>query len=112
MHKTPLRQQRGATIFEILVSVLILSFGPRDLCDELDDYVAALERVDREGAGRRAMALLEVDAAGRGSGVVSHHQPTAIRTKSRLGLSQRRVEHHRERLSACRTVGLPKAQLG
>ena len=27
MHKTPLRQQRGATIFEILVSVLILSFG-------------------------------------------------------------------------------------
>ena len=27
MHKTPLSQQRGATIFEILVSVLILSFG-------------------------------------------------------------------------------------
>lgn len=27
MHTTPLRQQRGATIFEILVSVLILSFG-------------------------------------------------------------------------------------
>ena len=29
MQKTPLRQQRGATIFEILVSVLILSFGIR-----------------------------------------------------------------------------------
>jgi type IV pilus assembly protein PilV len=27
MHTTPLKQQRGATIFEILVSVLILSFG-------------------------------------------------------------------------------------
>jgi type IV pilus assembly protein PilV len=27
MQTTPLRQQRGATIFEILVSVLILSFG-------------------------------------------------------------------------------------
>lgn len=47
--------------------VLLLSFGPRDLNDEVDDYVAALERGDREEAGRRAKELLEADAAGRGS---------------------------------------------
>ena len=49
--------------------VLLLSFGPRDLNDEVDDYVAALERGDRDEAGRRAKELLEADAAGRGSGL-------------------------------------------
>lgn len=47
--------------------VLLFSFGPRDLNDEVDDYVAALERGDREEAGRRAKELLEADAAGRDS---------------------------------------------
>ncbi len=47
--------------------VLLLSFGPRDLNDEVDDYVAALERGDRDEASRRAKELLEADAAGRGS---------------------------------------------
>jgi len=51
------------------VLVLLLSFGPRDLRDEVDDYVAALERGDREEAGRRATELLEGDAAGRGAGL-------------------------------------------
>jgi len=49
--------------------VLLLSFGPRDLNDEVDDYVAALERGDRDEAARRAKELLEADAAGRGSGL-------------------------------------------
>jgi membrane protein required for beta-lactamase induction len=49
--------------------VLLVSFGPRDLHDEVDDYVAALERGDREEAGRRANELLEADAAGRGAGL-------------------------------------------
>lgn len=49
--------------------VLLLSFGPRDLHDEVDDYVAALERGDREEAGRRGKELLEADAAGRGAGL-------------------------------------------
>jgi membrane protein required for beta-lactamase induction len=49
--------------------VLLVSFGPRDLRDEVDDYVAALERGDREEAGRRAKELLEADAAGRGAGL-------------------------------------------
>jgi len=48
------------------VLVLLLSFGPRDLHDEVDDYVAALERGDREEAARRAKELLEADLAGRG----------------------------------------------
>jgi membrane protein required for beta-lactamase induction len=51
------------------VLVLLLSFGPRDLREEVDDYVAALERGDREEAGRRAKELLEADAAGRGAGL-------------------------------------------
>jgi membrane protein required for beta-lactamase induction len=49
--------------------VLLLSFGPRDLRDEIDDYLAALERGDREEAGRRSKELLEADAAGRGAGL-------------------------------------------
>ena len=49
------------------VFVLLLSFGPRDLRDEVDDYVAALERGDREEAGRRAKELLEAEATGRGA---------------------------------------------
>jgi len=51
------------------VLVLLLSFGPRDLRDEVDDYLAALERGDREEAGRRATELLEADAASRGAGL-------------------------------------------
>jgi membrane protein required for beta-lactamase induction len=50
------------------VFVLLFSFGPRDLKDEVDDYVAALEQGDRAAAGARAKELLESDAAGRGAG--------------------------------------------
>jgi membrane protein required for beta-lactamase induction len=49
--------------------VLLFSFGPRDLRDEIDDYVAALERGDGDAAARRAKELLEADAAGRGGGL-------------------------------------------
>ena len=51
------------------VLVLLLSFGPRDLRDEVDDYIGALERGDREQAARCAKELLESDAAGRGAGL-------------------------------------------
>ena len=51
------------------VLVLLLSFGPRDLRDEVDDYLGALERGDREQAARCATELLESDAAGRGAGL-------------------------------------------
>jgi membrane protein required for beta-lactamase induction len=50
------------------VLVLLLSFGPRDLRDEVGDYLSALERGDRDEADRRAKELLESDAAGRISG--------------------------------------------
>jgi membrane protein required for beta-lactamase induction len=58
----------GLPQFAFAVLVLLLSFGPRDLRDEVDDYVAALERGDHDEAGRRAGELLEGDAAGRGAG--------------------------------------------
>jgi membrane protein required for beta-lactamase induction len=49
--------------------VLLLSFGPRDLNEEVDDYVAALDGGNRDEADRRATELLEADAAGRGAGL-------------------------------------------
>jgi membrane protein required for beta-lactamase induction len=51
------------------VIVLLVSFGPRDLRDEVDDYLAALGRGDRDEADGRAKELLEADAAGRGAGL-------------------------------------------
>ena len=53
----------------LAVLALLVSFGPRDLRDEIDDYVAALERGDRPEADKRAKELLESDAAGRGTGL-------------------------------------------
>jgi membrane protein required for beta-lactamase induction len=64
----------GARLFGLpqlafAVVVLLLSFGPRDLRDEVDDYAGALERGDDDEARLRATELLESDAAGRGSGL-------------------------------------------
>jgi membrane protein required for beta-lactamase induction len=52
----------GLPQFTFAVFVLLFSFGPRDLKDEVDDYVAALERGDRDAAAAGARALLEGDA--------------------------------------------------
>ncbi len=59
----------GLPQFGLAVIVLLFSFGPRDLREEVDDYVAALERGDRDAAAGRATELLEADAASRGAGV-------------------------------------------
>jgi membrane protein required for beta-lactamase induction len=53
----------GLPQFAFAVFVLLFSFGPRDLKDEVDDYVAALERGDQDGAAAGARELLEGDAA-------------------------------------------------
>ncbi|HZF14423.1 MAG TPA: regulatory signaling modulator protein AmpE [Steroidobacteraceae bacterium] len=45
--------------------VLIFSFGPRDLKEETDEYLAALARGDNERAQRAARALMEHDARQR-----------------------------------------------
>jgi membrane protein required for beta-lactamase induction len=58
----------GLPQFVFAVFLLLFSFGPRDLKDEVDDYVAALERDDQEAAASSARELLENDAAGRGAG--------------------------------------------
>jgi membrane protein required for beta-lactamase induction len=59
----------GLPQLALAVLVLLMSFGPRDLRDEVDDYVDALDRGDREAAGRLAKELLEGDAASRGAGL-------------------------------------------
>ncbi|HSQ69806.1 MAG TPA: regulatory signaling modulator protein AmpE [Steroidobacteraceae bacterium] len=51
------------------VAVLLISFGPRDLKEEVDDYVAALAGGDPGESARRATELLEYDASGRGAGL-------------------------------------------
>mgnify|MGYP001190309962 FL=1 len=45
--------------------VLVLSFGPRDLKAETDDYCAALGRGDTDAAARAARAIMEHDARQR-----------------------------------------------
>jgi membrane protein required for beta-lactamase induction len=57
----------GLPQLALAVLVLLVSFGPRDLRDEVDDYVAALGRGDRKASDKRAKELLESDAAGRGA---------------------------------------------
>jgi AmpE protein len=59
----------GLPQFGLAVIVLLFSFGPRDLREEVDDYVAALERGDRDAAAGRATELLDADAESRGAGV-------------------------------------------
>jgi membrane protein required for beta-lactamase induction len=49
----------GVPQFALAVFVLLFAFGPRDLKDEVDDYVSALERGDQGEALRRGKELLE-----------------------------------------------------
>ncbi|HET7204516.1 MAG TPA: regulatory signaling modulator protein AmpE [Steroidobacteraceae bacterium] len=49
----------GLLQFAFVVVVLLFSFGPRDLKDEVDDYVQAIVRHDRDEALRRGKELLE-----------------------------------------------------
>jgi membrane protein required for beta-lactamase induction len=61
------QQLLGLPYFALSVFVLLFSFGPRDLKDEVDDYVAALERHDRDQALRAARELLESSPTAHGS---------------------------------------------
>jgi AmpE protein len=61
-------QLLGLLHFAFAVVVLLFSFGPRDLKEEVDDYVGALERHDRDEAMRRAKELLESSPSSRGAG--------------------------------------------
>jgi membrane protein required for beta-lactamase induction len=58
----------GLLEFAFAVLVLLFSFGPRDLKDEVDDYVAALERHDRDEALRGGKELLESSPTTFGAG--------------------------------------------
>jgi membrane protein required for beta-lactamase induction len=59
----------GLPHFAFAVLVLLLSFGPRDLKDEVDDYVSALDRHDRDEALRRGKELLESSHTAHGASV-------------------------------------------
>jgi AmpE protein len=58
----------GVAYVAFATVVLTFSFGPRDLHDEVDDYLSALEANDRERAARVAREIMEHDAAQRTRG--------------------------------------------
>jgi AmpE protein len=58
----------GLLQFAFVVLVLLFSFGPRDLKDEVDDYARALESHDRDEALRRGKELLESSPSVHGLG--------------------------------------------
>ena len=58
----------GLLEFAFGVLVLLFSFGPRDLKDEVDDYVRALEHHDRDESLRRGKELLESSPTVHGLG--------------------------------------------
>ena len=59
----------GLLQFAFVVLALLFSFGPRDLKEEVDDYVRALERHDRDEALRRGKELLESSPTVHGTAV-------------------------------------------
>jgi membrane protein required for beta-lactamase induction len=65
--------------------VLVFSLGPRDLKDEVDDYIEALERGDREAAARVAREIMEHDAGQRtGVGPDTLEEAIFVQTNNRL----------------------------
>ena len=56
----------GLPQFAFAALVLLFSFGPRDLKDEVDDYIGALERHDRDEAMRRGKELRESSPTAHG----------------------------------------------
>ena len=57
----------GLLQFAFAVFVLLFAFGPRDLKDEVDDYVAALERGDRDEAAAPRQGTARVEPPARGA---------------------------------------------
>ena len=65
--------------------VLVFSFGPRDLQQEVDDYLEALEKGDRAAAASVAREIMEHDAAQRtGSSAQSLEEAIFAQANNRL----------------------------
>ena len=65
--------------------VLVFSFGPRDLKDEVDDYLEALASGDRVAAASVAREIMEHDAAQRTStGPQNLQEAIFVQTNNRL----------------------------
>lgn len=75
----------GIVFITFAAFVLLFSLGPRDLKDEVDDYIEALERGDREAAQRVAREILEHDAGQRtGTGQDTLEEAIFVQTNNRL----------------------------
>jgi AmpE protein len=65
--------------------VLVFSLGPRDLKEEIDDYLEALTRNDREAATAVAREIMEHDAAQRtGAAADTLEDAIFVQTNNRL----------------------------
>jgi len=75
----------GVVFIAFAAFVLVFSLGPRDLKDEVDDYIEALERGDREAAARVAREIMEHDAGQRtGVGPDTLEEAIFVQTNNRL----------------------------
>jgi len=75
----------GAAYVAFATLVLVFSLGPRDLKDEVDDYLGALESNDRERAERVAREIMEHDAAQRtGESVVTLEEAIFVQANNRI----------------------------
>lgn len=75
----------GAVYVAFATIVLVFSLGPRDLKEEVDDYLAALAAGDRERAARVARELIEHDAAQRtGAAVDTLEEAIFVQANNRI----------------------------
>lgn len=75
----------GVVFIAFAALVLLFSLGPRDLKQEVDDYIEALERGDRDAAARVAREIMEHDAGQRtGSGPDTLEEAIFVQTNNRL----------------------------
>ena len=75
----------GVVFIAFAAFVLLFSLGPRDLKEEVDDYIEALEKGDREAAARVAREIMEHDAGQRTStGPDTLEEAIFVQTNNRL----------------------------
>ncbi len=75
----------GLPYLVFAVLMLLFSLGPRDLEDEVDDYISALHSGDSEKAGRLAKELLETEAPkDRGKRALAIEEAIFVQSNNRL----------------------------
>jgi membrane protein required for beta-lactamase induction len=75
----------GIVFIAFAAFVLLFSLGPRDLKTEVDEYIEALKRGDREAAARVAREIMEHDAGQRtGVGPDTLEEAIFVQTNNRV----------------------------